>query len=246
MCALSYLILFNPRLLCPWDFPGKNTGVGCQFLLQGIFLTQGLNPRLLTFLHWQAGSLPLAPPGREDKKPHQTCSIWTSPSSVHIRWAGVVHTGQRGLADGPEVAMAPSWPTWVGKEAGDRQEEPQPAAWRAALCAGADFPAITAALSASCQDGRRGTGWRQLVPRRGHEGTSHGELAGTALSLSLQDGRCWGEIRGPCVWIRVSPGPVDWWPFSSAKLWQQRWSDVRRASLSEFWPVHQQTCLHFL
>ena len=31
------------RLLCPWDFPGKNTGVGSHFLLQGIFLTQELN-----------------------------------------------------------------------------------------------------------------------------------------------------------------------------------------------------------
>ena len=31
------------RLLCPWDPPGKNTGVGCHFLLQGIFLEQGLN-----------------------------------------------------------------------------------------------------------------------------------------------------------------------------------------------------------
>ena len=30
------------RLLCPWDSPGKNTGVGCHSLLQGIFLTQGL------------------------------------------------------------------------------------------------------------------------------------------------------------------------------------------------------------
>ena len=30
-----------------WDFPGKNTGVGCHFLLQEIFLTQGLNPGLL-------------------------------------------------------------------------------------------------------------------------------------------------------------------------------------------------------
>ena len=29
------------RLLCPWDFPGKNTRVGCHFLLQGIFPTQG-------------------------------------------------------------------------------------------------------------------------------------------------------------------------------------------------------------
>ena len=35
-----------PRLLRPWDFPGKNTGVGCHRLLQGIFLTQGLNPGL--------------------------------------------------------------------------------------------------------------------------------------------------------------------------------------------------------
>ena len=48
------------RLLCPWDFPDKNTGVGCHFLLQGILPTQGLNPCLL---HWQMDSLPLAPPG---------------------------------------------------------------------------------------------------------------------------------------------------------------------------------------
>ena len=34
------------RLLCPWNFPGKSTGVGCRFLLQGIFLTQGSNPGL--------------------------------------------------------------------------------------------------------------------------------------------------------------------------------------------------------
>ena len=41
----------------PGDFPGKDTGVGCHFLLQGTFLTQGLNPHLL---HWQAESLPLS------------------------------------------------------------------------------------------------------------------------------------------------------------------------------------------
>ena len=40
--------------LCPWDFPGKNTGVGCQFLLQDIFPTQGSNPHLL---NWQVDSL---------------------------------------------------------------------------------------------------------------------------------------------------------------------------------------------
>ena len=35
------------RFLCPWDSPGKNTGVGCCALLQGSFLTQGSNLRLL-------------------------------------------------------------------------------------------------------------------------------------------------------------------------------------------------------
>ena len=39
--------LWPSRLLCPWDSPGKNTGVGCHFRLQGIFLTQGSNPHLL-------------------------------------------------------------------------------------------------------------------------------------------------------------------------------------------------------
>ena len=37
----------SARLLCPWDSPGKKTGVGCHALLQGIFPTWGLNPGLL-------------------------------------------------------------------------------------------------------------------------------------------------------------------------------------------------------
>ena len=46
------------------DSPGKNTGVGCHALLQGIFLTQGSNPSLLCLLHWQSGFLPLGPNGK--------------------------------------------------------------------------------------------------------------------------------------------------------------------------------------
>ena len=38
----------DPRFLCPWDSPCRNTGVGCHGLLQGIFLTQGSNLCLLT------------------------------------------------------------------------------------------------------------------------------------------------------------------------------------------------------
>ena len=50
--------LWPARLLCPWDFPGKSPGVGCCAFLQGS------NPRILHLLHWQAGSLPLAPSGK--------------------------------------------------------------------------------------------------------------------------------------------------------------------------------------
>ena len=58
------------RLLCPWNFPGKNTQVGCHFLLQGIFLTQELNlslsDRIDTYLSdeilWIYLSLPLYNP----------------------------------------------------------------------------------------------------------------------------------------------------------------------------------------
>ena len=45
------------RFFCSWDSPGKNTRVDCHILLQGIFLTQGLNPHLL---NWQADSLSLS------------------------------------------------------------------------------------------------------------------------------------------------------------------------------------------
>ena len=67
MCVYTYICVCKPHCVfsitqscltvhcpmdysltgCPWNFPGKNTGVGCHFLLQGIFLTQGLNPGLL-------------------------------------------------------------------------------------------------------------------------------------------------------------------------------------------------------
>ena len=60
-CSLSGFSVYG-------GFPGKKTGVGCHALLQGIFPTQGLNPHLLCLLHWQAGSLPLAPPGKPPRR----------------------------------------------------------------------------------------------------------------------------------------------------------------------------------
>ena len=52
-----------PRRLCPWDSPDKNTGVGglpCS--PPGDLPDPGSNPHFLRLLHWQEGSLPLAPP----------------------------------------------------------------------------------------------------------------------------------------------------------------------------------------
>ena len=73
MClhAQSYPALCDPmdcnsQSCCVHNFPGKNTGVGCHFLLQGIFPTLGQNLHLLCILHWQADSLLTVPPG----KPH--------------------------------------------------------------------------------------------------------------------------------------------------------------------------------
>ena len=76
-CAWFFAIpgLWLTRLLCPWKSPGKNTGVGRQALLQGILLSQGSNLHLLRLLRWQAGSLPLAPPGLLNKHLH---SSWAS------------------------------------------------------------------------------------------------------------------------------------------------------------------------
>ena len=55
--------LWPTRLLCPWPSPAKNTGMGCHFLLQGIFPTQGLNLCLLhcrqilyCLSHWGSSS----------------------------------------------------------------------------------------------------------------------------------------------------------------------------------------------
>ena len=76
MCALCLVSRLCPTLHDPMDCsppgssvhgdsPGKNTGVGCHALLQGVFPTQGLNPGL-------PDSLPSEPPG----KPTWTCIVF--------------------------------------------------------------------------------------------------------------------------------------------------------------------------
>ena len=69
-CAHAMLLQSCPSLCDPMDCDpsdssvhGKNTGVGCRALLQGVFLNQRSNLHLSCLLNWQEGSLPLTPPG---------------------------------------------------------------------------------------------------------------------------------------------------------------------------------------
>ena len=67
MCVCVQLLVTPWAVACQaclWNFPGKNTGVGCHFLLQGIFWTQESNLSLWHLLHWQVDSLPTVGPGK--------------------------------------------------------------------------------------------------------------------------------------------------------------------------------------
>ena len=88
--AQSCLTLCDPmdcslpaRLLQPWDFPGKNSGVGCRFMLQGSVLIPESCPPLLRVLQRQGGSLPAVPP---DPQMHDQCSLCPRPVSTVMPW----------------------------------------------------------------------------------------------------------------------------------------------------------------
>ena len=77
-CVQLFVTLLTVALY-PWDFPGKNTGAGCHFLVQR------LNPGLSHLLHWQAGCLSLVPPGKLsalDTKNENTSFIETNAYNI--------------------------------------------------------------------------------------------------------------------------------------------------------------------
>ena len=89
LCAQSHPALCNPldcslSSSCLWDFPGKNTGVDCQFLFQGIFPIQGSNLRLLHLLHHQVDSLPLSHWGIFTKSHNMYCHSHTNRASSSL------------------------------------------------------------------------------------------------------------------------------------------------------------------
>ena len=73
--------LHNPPagLLCSWDFLGENIGVGCRFLLQRIFLTQGLNLHLPIAGRFFTDWAPVKP-----KPQHSTSYVWNGAENLNL------------------------------------------------------------------------------------------------------------------------------------------------------------------
>ena len=122
LACLCKMRVMRSRLLCPWDPPGKNTCVGSHFLLQGIFLTQGSNPRLL---HRQADSLPLS---HLESPTHgrpffilpalPTASISAAPGGLSLPPTSHLHPGRvstlvGGLCPEPKCPLPPLQLSWV-------------------------------------------------------------------------------------------------------------------------------------
>ena len=77
--------LWLARLLWSWNSPGKHTGVGCHFLLQGIFLTQESNTGLL---HYRQILYQLSYEGSPDLLPIRTCYLLVMGSEKEAMRAG--------------------------------------------------------------------------------------------------------------------------------------------------------------
>ena len=109
-----------PQLLYPWDSSGKNTEIDCPFLLQGIFPTQGSNPRLLQLLPQQVGFFTTEPPvkSREPRRNSYsiTCNLRhpfrnakNSPSAHHLSSSALTQVWWR-------LSKWYCWPRWVGPD----------------------------------------------------------------------------------------------------------------------------------
>ena len=94
------------RLLCPWDFPGKNSGVGCRFLLQGL-PNPGIEPTSPASPALGGGFFSTVPPGKPAHNLGRSQSHSVSPgrsthsdSTAAPRLVRLAH-GERNLKGGP-------------------------------------------------------------------------------------------------------------------------------------------------
>ena len=79
----------SPRLLCPWNSPGKNTGAGSHYLLQGIFPTQGWNSgimycrQILYYLSHQRSPIPVIKFNLQIRHNERLTTITTNKIQLH-------------------------------------------------------------------------------------------------------------------------------------------------------------------
>ena len=110
--------LWPPRLLCPWNFSGKNPRVGCYFLLSGIFPIERLS---LCLQHWQVDSLPLSHLGNSMPTDQQTNNRVTILAEIIdlatmqtlgcynlLGQRGISVSGLRGFSESPFAVFMPS------------------------------------------------------------------------------------------------------------------------------------------
>ena len=109
MSVLSHLVmssslqphgLWPTRIICPWNFPGKNIGVDYHLLHQGIFPTQGSKMHLLGLLHWQVDSLPLCT--------WEALKVHCNTVTLNLFWQCLFRLDTKGSVAG---AACPAFPT---------------------------------------------------------------------------------------------------------------------------------------
>ena len=126
-------------LLCPWNSPGKNTGVGCHALLQGIFPTQGSNPglshyeQILYHLSHQGSPLILQwvaiPFSRGSSQPRNQTGVSWIAGRFFTSWATreVWLSSYRKAFSGPRLSLSPCmcriWGQKIGNAPGDMRRE---------------------------------------------------------------------------------------------------------------------------
>ena len=96
------------RLLCPWNSPRKNTGVGCYALHHGMFPTEGLNLCLLRLLHcrWILYCLAM----EQAQAPANGTVLARVKNLVHgselgTQWPWSSETGRAAASESPSFAM---------------------------------------------------------------------------------------------------------------------------------------------
>ena len=166
------------RFFRPRDFPGKNTGVGCHFLLQRIFPIQGSNPRLLCPLHCRRVLYPLSHQGSPQNLCDELSKYWL---------------GRKNREDPAHFVSEPPGAPCCTEFSGRARHRPQPAP---------SFPWVRGDAGARpVLTGKTAPGWMLTAHPTHREGRSAGEwkkpahlYAAFITQTFPQPGACYADV----------------------------------------------------